>query len=619
MSATKANVFVRVRPFTEAEATVCPEDSPVPREVLEWNGTHTLTVLDAVNGFVPRKNGQFEIDNVLWSFRDEERPQRVVHTQKDVYDKMVTPIFPQLVEGYSAAFCVTGATGSGRIYSLYGDDVDGINRGILPRFADDVFTAFKREKRENSTLSCEVEAIDIAPNETYVDLLSQRRKSPVSGTTEEMKLVNDAVEGMKLQGATRVPVNKPAELNAVLRQLARVVPKRSGCHTVNLRFVETYEFEDPEQLGQAVSKARRINVLFVLLRNMPAAFQRCVDVAVEHDSGENPLAKVPTRETAFTKLYPELFQQGYNLSFLCCVSPFYEHTRETMQTLVLATKFMKLRCKPKLMQDEALVELRNLSDEVKNLKTEMVRQSESTQIVQTEINAREVELMKQEAVNHSCRVKLHKSEYDLAAARHARALNRYRTKWHKANYEKIVHDKKKMMAAMMKEREATEKVAAEEGKVLEKAGEKVKMMEQKIKEQSEKNASFEARLKDIKEKGDKVEEMNKFISSTPEEQRCFVLEAAAKRNKEAADADNERLKKEMKEITEMKDKAAHRCQAMEKEYSTVYAAEKGTRDKEEMTKSIVQLQKEIAEMETENRRLQNELDRHPPGCQCLLM
>ncbi|KAH9598071.1 Kinesin motor domain [Trypanosoma melophagium] len=625
---TKAHVLVRVRPFTEAEATVCPEDSPVPREVIDWDGSHTLTVLDAVNGFTARKNGQFELDHVLWSFRDEERPQRVVHTQKDVYDAMVTPLLPQLVEGYSSAFCVTGATGSGRVYSLYGDDVDGVNRGILPRFVDDVFTAFKRQKRENSTLSCEVEAIDISSNETYVDLLSQRRKSPASAiaaanananNTDEMKLVNDAVEGIKLQGATRVAVNKPSELHTLLRQIARVVSKRSSCHTVNLRFVETYEFEDPEQQGQAVSKSRRIHVLFVLLRNMPAAFQRCIDVAVEHDSGENPLAKVPTRETAFTKLYPDLLQQGYNLAFLCCVSPFYEHTRDTMQTLTLAKKLMKLRCKPKLIQDEALMELRNLSDEVKNLKTEIVRQNESTQIVQSEINAREVELMKQEAVHHDCKTKLQKSEHDVSAARHALAINKLRTKWHQSNYEKQVHNKKKMMAATMKEKEETEKAAVAEAKTVERENARLRTMEQKLKERTDKNAEFDARLKAIIEKEDKLEEMRKFNAATSEEQRRIVIEKAKKSNKRPSEAENERIQKDIKVITETKDKAANRCRAVEKEYSTVYAAEKGTREKEEMQKSIAQLEKEIAEVEAENKRLQEELERRPPGCQCILM
>ncbi|RHW68241.1 kinesin-like protein [Trypanosoma brucei equiperdum] len=73
----------------------------------------------------------------------------------------------------------------------------------------------------------------------------------------------------------------------IVRQLSQVVPKRNSCHTVTLRIVESFQFTDPEQ-GQAVTMSRRVNVLFALLRNMPLGFQRCVDIAVERDSGENP-------------------------------------------------------------------------------------------------------------------------------------------------------------------------------------------------------------------------------------------------------------------------------------------------------------------------------------------
>ncbi|KEG06807.1 kinesin-like protein [Trypanosoma grayi] len=612
----KARVLVRVRPFTEAEGVVCPEDSPVPREIIEWDGHHTLTVLDAANGFQPRKNAQFEIDHVMWSFRDEERPKVVVHTQKDVYEAMVAPMIPQLVEGCSTAFCIAGATGSGRVYSLYGEDVDGTSRGILPRFAEDIFAAFKQQKRENSTLTCEIEAIDVTNNETYMDLLSQRRKASAAAA-EDLKLVHDPTEGMKVQGATRVPVNKASDLLSVLRQVARVVPKRNCCHTVHLRFVETYEFEDPEQGDQAVSKSRRINVLFVLLRNMPPAFQRCVDVAVEHDSGENPLAKVPTRETAFTKLHPELLQQGYNLAFLCCVSPFYEHTRDTVQTLLLAAKLMRLRCKPKLNQDAALVELRNLADEVRNLKTEVVKQTESTQIVQKELNAREVELMKQEAAHHECRRKLQLSEDEIAAAKHALRLNLYRTKWQKANFDKNSHDKKKSMAATMTAKEATERAADAEAKEEEDVKAKIKDVEQRLQAQEKKNAQFETRLNARSQKEEEVKKMRRFIAA-PLEERRQIIEASIREEAQATNKDR-RLESELKAQKEAKEKAQARCSELENDYNAIHAAEKGTREKEEMQKSIKQLEKDISMTEAETKRLQGELDKRPPGCQCILM
>ncbi|RNF18495.1 putative kinesin-like protein [Trypanosoma conorhini] len=611
----KAHVCVRVRPFTEAEATVCPEDSPVPREVVAWDCHRNLTVLDAANGFVPRKNGQFDLDKVLWSFRDEERPKVVVHTQKDVYEAVVAPMIPQIVEGYNTAFCVAGATGSGRVYSLYGEDVDGPNRGILPRFAENIFNAFKREKHENTKVTCEIEAIDVSPNETYMDLLAQRRRVSAATAVEELKLIHDATEGMKLQGATRVEAGKAADVLSVLRQLARVVPKRNSCHTVQFRFVETFDFADPEQQDQVVSKSRRINVLFVLLRSMPAAFQRCIDVAVEHDSGENPLAKVPTRETAFTKLFPDLLQQGFNLSFLCCVSPFYEHARETVQTLTLATKLMKLKCRPKLMHDEALMELRNLSEEVKSLKTEVVKQMESTQIVQHELNAREVELMKQEAAHHEAEVELRKVEKAIALAKHAIALNRCRTKRHKEKFEHEHSAKRRQMGATKAEKDETDKTLEQEMKRKQQLEEARKTWEQKVAAQAEKNAAFDARLKADEAKDKNKERMQKFVAAPPEERRR-ILEAE---EKEGGPEGAAAQAKELKLLQEAQQKADSRCRALEKDYAVVVAAEKGALAKAEVQTETARLQKEIADVEAEIVRLQAEVDKRPPGCQCVFM
>ncbi|RNC42565.1 putative kinesin-like protein [Trypanosoma cruzi] len=613
---TKAKVFVRVRPFTEAEAEVCPEDSPVPREVIVWDKHRMLTVLDAANGFSPRKNGQFDIDNVLWSFRDEERPKMVLHTQKDVYSAVVAPMLPQIVDGYNAAFCIAGASGSGRIYSLYGDDVDGVNRGVLPRFAENIFHVFKREKREDSSLTCEMEAIDVLPNETYMDLLAQRRKSPANAA-EEPKLTNDATEGMKLQGATRISVGKAADALSVLRQLARVVPKRSSCHTVQFRFVETFDFADPEQQDQVISKSRRINVLFVLLRNMPAAFQRCIDVAVEHDSGENPLAKVPTRETAFTKLFPELLQQGYNLSFLCCVSPFYEHTRETVQTLTLATKFMKLKCKPRLIQDEALMELRNLSDEVKNLRTEVVKQTESAQIVQHELNARELELMRQEAAHHEAEVKLRRTERELALAKHALAINQFRTRGHRKQFAKERGSKEKLLGATKAEKDETDKSLEAIKKQNEQLESGKNEWEKKLRAQEEKNAAFQARLRADEEKEKRIGKMRKFLAASPEERSRIVEEEA--REQARNDVNAQKAEKELKFLQGAQEKADGRCRVLEKDYAAVYAAEKGTREKAELQNNITQLKKEIAEAEAAIARMKAELDKRPPGCNCVLM
>lgn len=612
----KSNVFVRVRPFSDAEAMVCPEDSPVPREIITWDGVYSLTVLDAANGFHPRRNGKFDVSNVLWSFRDEEKPKVVVHTQQDVYTAVITPMIPHIINGYSTAFCVAGGPGSGRLYTLYGDNVNGINRGLMPRFVENIFNAFKRQKRENTVFSCEIEAIEISPTDTYTDLLLQKRRG-VPLPTEELRIVHDQLEGVRLQGATRLPVKTSSDAIGVLQQIARVVPKHNRCHTVCFHFVETFRFADPDDPERTVTKSRYIKVLFVLLRNTPAAFQRCIDVAVEHDSGENPMAKVPTRETALTRLYPELLQQGYNLSFVCCVSPFYEHVRETMATLTLATKFMKLKCKPKLLEDEALNELRNLSEEVKCLKSEVVKQAESTEIVQKELNVREMELMKREAIYKDCKSKLAKREEAAKMAISALKLNRLRTRWHRKNFDDQCRKKAALMAAMREKIKIEEKSAVDVLAALEEKNRRINDLELQIKDRKNKNLIYESNIKEWENKKEKLEKMKNFIAALPEE-RIHLLNAEQAAKTRQLIADNN-MKAELLNFEEIRDKAYARCRELSKDYEAAYAASQGTRDKIQLMSDVERLTKEIEQVEANIKCLESDLNNRKGGCHCSLM
>uniref|UniRef100_A0A0A9X681 Kinesin-like protein KIF13B n=1 Tax=Lygus hesperus TaxID=30085 RepID=A0A0A9X681_LYGHE len=263
------------------------------------------------------------------------------------------------------------------MYTLYGTEgEEDDTRGLLPRFAEDIFASFDKQRRENSSLSCELEAIDIS-SETYVDLLASRRNANISisgvnnnnnnNSKDELKLIHTEL-GPKLQGVRTVEVKNANDLIKLFAQLHRIASKRTSTHTIKLLFTETFEFDNPDESLQPIRKSRRVRVLFVLLRNMPSAFLRCVDVAVEHDSGENPLAKVPIRESAFTKLYPDILQQGFLLNMVCCISPYYEHVRENFNTMLFAMKVKRLLCMPKLIEDESLVAMRRLADEVKNLR-----------------------------------------------------------------------------------------------------------------------------------------------------------------------------------------------------------------------------------------------------------
>ena len=527
LSSGTCRSFVRVRPYSPSEAKVCPEGSAVPRRIVEWDGDETISVLDAQNGFMLRRNAIFPVGKVLWSFQEPDGSvQSATHkktaTQQDVYNEVVAPMIPAIVAGYNTAFCVAGASSSGRFYTLYGSDVEGAGRGILPRFAEDIFAAFKRNAQSNCTLHVELEAIDVV-GEAYVDLLASGRRT--SADAQDGLKLQTTPAGPRLLGANCVDVEDTAELQKTIQQLYRIVEKRNCTHTVCFRFTETFEFEDPENFNQSVSKSRRVQALFVLLRNMPSAFQRCIDVAAEHDSGENPLAKVPVRECAFTRLYPSLLQQGFHLNFICCISPYYEYGREDINTLQFCLKVKQLKGRPKLNHDESLVEMRRLAEELKDLKVEAKKQNDAITVVQNELNAREVELMKQEANYNKTSNDIIESQHNVKLATVGRNLEADRSNRVRKDIDKELNAKraeiKKFQATQTSSQAATNKLQrdADDAKVRAEATEK------KVEKMKENYTIYEQRLKEY-EAEDKVREtIEAFnLASTYEQRAIFIAE-----------------------------------------------------------------------------------------------
>lgn len=613
--------FVRVRPFTPVEAKVCPEGSAIPRGILDWDGENIISVRDPQNYFEVRRNAIFAVGEVLWAFQEpgdatsKSAKKQKLTTQQGVYNRVVAPAIPAIVEGYNTAFCIAGASSSGRFYTLYGSEAEGAQRGILHCFAEDIFDAFKKNVQHNTALSVELEAIDIS-GESYVDLLAVgARGGNAKDAADTLKLQTTAA-GPRLMGVHSVDIESAEELQKTIQKLHRIVEKRSCTHTVCIRFTETFEFEDPENANQSVSKSRTVQVLFTLLRQMPMAFQRCIDVAVEHDSGENPLAKVPVRETAFTKLFPSLLQQGFHLNFISCVSPYYEHMREDINTLQFSMKVKELKCNPQLQQDESLVEMRRLADEVKDLQVEERKQHEAMSVVQNELNAREVELMKQEALYNKTANDIIESQHHVKLATIGRNIEADRSNRARKHINAELNSKRAEIKNFQNTQTATGAAAERRMREADDAKVRADAMEAKVKKQKENTAIYEKRLKEYQEEDKATEVIEAFNIASPDEQRNIIINESEE--KKAADAEVQKIELE-RSTAKAFDTTEERTRALQRDYDAAYAAEAPSRERKQLEDEIAKYEKEIADAEKETRRLQGEIDEKKSQCQCTTM
>lgn len=588
--------FTRVRPFTAQEARIAPADCPIAREIIKWDGGETLTVLDPNNHFSPRKNGSYRVGPVLWSFEDDEVPEVKPVKQSEVYDRVVAPVIPQIVNGYSTAFLVAGGASSGRLYTMYGGDVEGTDRGILFRFSEDIFREIERKKEEDSELTCEMQAIDMI-GDTYIDCLAPPPKKGVKET--ELKLVSSP-DGPKLQGAHSVDISGAENLRFQLRKLFLTVGKRNSTHTISLKFTETFEFADPDNQGQPVRKSRRFRVLFALLRNVPAGFARCVQVAVEHDSGENPMAKVPVRESALTRLYPELLMQGYALNVISCVSPFFEHAKEDMNTLSFATKIQHLIGRPKRVQDSSLLEMRRLADEVKDLKTEVRKQNESVNIVQQELNAREMELMKQEEIYQRARENLALAKEDLQIAIIGRNYQVDKSRRARKAIQQELDEEKKAIKALQRELDQQSLKNEAAMRKVDDIDSRTEVLQTRVEREAANEAEYRRRLEVYEAEEKKVEELENFNSAAPEEQERIVRQGYDASASQIVGREKTALEKEKARTAEAAEKVAKAKAAYEKVVEAESAATSSN------TK-VARIQKEVADTDGEIEKMEAQI------------
>ena len=431
---THMKSVVRVRPWLPKEAKVVPEKQVVPRPALEYkpaegdSGVITdITVLDPINKFKPKKGGSFSVDAVLWSFFDEgatplatpvgspaasfnrtRPPPGIPASQVDTFNIAGAPLVDCLMAGYNVGCVVAGGPSSGKHYTLIGDEYwSGEPRGILPRFLFDLFERQQKAYREDSATEIDVECLAVN-NDNITDLLKKGK------STDDLKVREDADGVPTVVGSTRQPAEDVLSLEPILKSAVQKHGKsyKSSHLVITIRITDIWSFKDPLNPTASLKKQRKSYATFVMLNGSHLGFQRCLDAAIARDSGETPQAKVPSRDSSLTRILADLFGGNCNVSFVSCVSPFYEHSKDAMNTLSLASKLNVIKCHAKVNTDNSMSELRKLDDEVRTLEAHVQKESETIAVVQNELDRRADLLREKQKIAAEHKAALEAMEYE---------------------------------------------------------------------------------------------------------------------------------------------------------------------------------------------------------------
>eukprot|EP00744_Colponema_vietnamica_P004223 GILI01006343.1.p1 GENE.GILI01006343.1~~GILI01006343.1.p1 ORF type:complete len:707 (+),score=173.91 GILI01006343.1:74-2194(+) len=626
--------FVRVRPFKDKEANTKPPEQVMPRPAIEFNGA-ALTIVDPAKQFkVPLKNAKanpYESENIIWSFIDPleteiERKameaassRNIPQMQADVYRKVVEPLFPSILEGYSAAFIVLGAADTGKATTMFGDETwAATNLGLFPRFIEDLFIKFNEKVRGETTLKFEascVEVIGTAREEKFVDLLKK---------SADLKVVDTETEGVILEGSARVTCESASDIIEQVKKAVKPVRARKNSSyaiTIHITDTTTYKnLENPNAAPKILS--RRSAVSFSILRALHsnATFARCVDNAVERDTGVNTRSKPPTRDSCWTRLFADVFLQKLNVTTISCVSPYYEHVKESAVTLEYAKKLGDIRTFPCLRTDQTEVEYRRLADEIHNLDESVNQANQTIQIIQDEIDRCHREYEDAASYNEEAFGDCQRSKIALKAYTQFQTRETTKNKAKAAIYKKeaaVLEDATTGLKAETKATlEATDAVRQER----QKADDRIAKIDADINKQKATNSVFDTELSIFTKEEDKVKKMEEFIGNASvgrDEARVELVQKTVALKGEAPALKAEASKAEAA-LAEQKKKEDGVAQIAAAQRAKKQAVATKQAELDRLKAEIAKTKKEIESLEADHSAKQHKIATAPKGC-CIVM
>ncbi|NWX83880.1 KIF14 protein, partial [Nothoprocta pentlandii] len=437
---SKVTVAVRVRPFSSREKN----ENAFP--VVSMSGSETV-----VQNLDTNQVYSFSYDFSFWSF-DKCHPSFA--SQAMVYNTLAVPLLERALEGYNICLFAYGQTGSGKSYTMMGFEED---RGIIPRFCEDLFTRVAQMDKQQILFQLEMSYFEVY-NEKIHDLLgfkagSGQKKHPLR--VREHPVLGPYVEDLTVNVVSSYSdIQSWLELGNKQRATAAtgMNDKSSRSHSVfTLVMTQTKaESADEEQCDHRITS--HINLIDLAGSERCSATQTVgerlkegvsinkslltlgkVISALSEQSQNGKKTFIPYRESVLTWLLKESLGGNSRTAMIATVSPAASSIEETLSTLRYAKQACSIVNIARVNEDVNAKLIRELKAEIEKLKAAQ----KSAQNTDPEKYRRYLQEIT------SLRVKLHQQERDMAEMQRA-----WREKLEQAEKRKLEETKELQKAGI---------------------------------------------------------------------------------------------------------------------------------------------------------------------------
>ncbi|XP_076822922.1 kinesin-like protein KIF14 isoform X2 [Clavelina lepadiformis] len=375
-------VAVRVRPFSQREIGL------EAKQVVYMDGNETVV-----------NDGNTEHSFVYdYSFWSADHGTDNFASQNLVYKKLAEPLLHAVFEGYNTCLFAYGQTGSGKSYTIMGL---GDDKGVVPRFCEQLFSSIQQRKNEINNVHYHVQVgyFEIY-NEKIHDLLVSSQPSADGSVTKQVLRVREHPElGPYVEGLSKFSVSSFADVQAWLevgnRQRATASTgmndKSSRSHSVFTMSLVQTTTEDLE--GEKHESSRRSQVNLVDLagseRSSTAGTsgQRLKEgasinkslltlgkvISALSERTALPLKRkkrmfIPYRDSTLTWILRESLGGNSRTAMIATISPASCHMDETLSTLRYAKQARTIVNLVKVNEDPNAKIIRELKAEIAKLK-----------------------------------------------------------------------------------------------------------------------------------------------------------------------------------------------------------------------------------------------------------
>ncbi|KAL0269802.1 UNVERIFIED_CONTAM: hypothetical protein PYX00_007412 [Menopon gallinae] len=359
-------VVIRIRPINESEQSF---------------GYREITSVDRVNNTVSVINPKSGSEELPKTFTFDS-VFGTESTQLDVYNETARPIVEKVLAGYNGTIFAYGQTGTGKTYTMEGNNSKPELRGIIPNSFAHIF-GFIAKADDNMKFLVRVSYLEIY-NEEVRDLLIKDThnclevkerpdigvyvkdlSSYVVNNADDMESIMDLGRRNRVVGATAM--NKESSRSHAIFTITIESSKDEGNGTTYLKMgklhlVDLAGSERQNKTGSSgirLKEATKINLSLSTLGNVISAL---VDGKSTH---------IPYRNSKLTRLLQDSLG-GNSKTVMCAnIGPADFNYDETISTLRYANRAKNIRNRARINEDPKDALLRQFQNEIEELKKKL--------------------------------------------------------------------------------------------------------------------------------------------------------------------------------------------------------------------------------------------------------